>query len=261
MLNITKKQNFIGITIKQQLYFDVTIKSKNHTMSLAKKYVKSKKAYKVNFSLPKTVQGKDIRVLGEFNNWDWDSAPSMKKSKDGYKVEILLAPGKVYEFRYCIDKDTWVNDASADSYKHVSCFCIDNCVVDLLNIDEEVPAKKVVAKKAPVKKVVAKKPVAKKAPAKKAPVKKMPAKKVNLTAIEGVGPKIAGLLAEAGLATFEAVAKAKPAAIKKVLLAAGKRYTMHDPATWPKQAKLLASGKLELLKKLQDELKGGRKAK
>jgi large subunit ribosomal protein L21 len=34
---------------------------------------------------------------------------------------------------------------------------------------------------------------------------------------------------------------------------------MHSPETWPQQAKLLADGKKEELKKLQEELKGGRK--
>jgi large subunit ribosomal protein L21 len=31
-----------------------------------------------------------------------------------------------------------------------------------------------------------------------------------------------------------------------------------DPTTWPKQASLLADGKLDELKKYQDSLKGGR---
>ena len=215
-------------------------------MSLTKKYIKSKKAYKVTFSLPKSTEGSDIRVLGEFNNWDWDAAPSMKKSKDGYKAEILLDPGKIYEYRYCVDHDTWVNDGEADAYCHVSCFAVDNCVVDLLNIVEEVPVKKATTKKSATKKATSKKSLS---------------KKIDLTAIEGVGPKIAGLLTDAGYGSYEAVAKAKPAALKKVLLAAGKRYTMHDPITWPKQAKLLSKGDMTLLKKLQDELKGGRKAK
>jgi len=39
------------------------------------------------------------------------------------------------------------------------------------------------------------------------------------------------------------------------------RYKMHDPTTWPKQAKLAADGKWDELKKLQDELDGGKKAK
>jgi hypothetical protein len=35
---------------------------------------------------------------------------------------------------------------------------------------------------------------------------------------------------------------------------------MHTPTTWPQQAKLAADGKWDELKKLQDELKGGKKA-
>lgn len=210
-------------------------------MTQVKKYVKSKKAYKVKFSLPGTIEGTDIRVLGEFNNWDWDKAPSMKKTKSGYKVEIMLEPGKMYEYRYCIDNETWFNDSNADSYSHVSCFSIENCVIDLPHVEEATQGKKTSGKKVS----------AKKAPA---------TKKVDLTVIEGVGPKISGLLKDAGYETFKAVAKAKPAALKEVLLAAGRRYTMHDPTTWPVQAKLVADGKMDKLKKLQAELKGGKKA-
>jgi len=34
---------------------------------------------------------------------------------------------------------------------------------------------------------------------------------------------------------------------------------MHDPGTWARQAKLAAGDKWDQLKKLQDELDGGRK--
>jgi hypothetical protein len=33
---------------------------------------------------------------------------------------------------------------------------------------------------------------------------------------------------------------------------------MHDPGTWPAQARLAANGEWPLLKEYQDELKGGR---
>lgn len=82
--------------------------------------------------------------------------------------------------------------------------------------------------------------------------------KDDLTLIEGIGPKIAELLNAAGIVTFADLAKAKPAAIKTTLEAAGKRYQMHDPATWPKQATLARDGKMTELKKLQAELKGGK---
>lgn len=80
----------------------------------------------------------------------------------------------------------------------------------------------------------------------------------DLKKIEGVGPKIASLLADGGLPTFAAVAAADVATIKGILEAAGKRYQMHDPTTWPMQAKLAADGKWEELKKWQDESDGGK---
>lgn len=115
-------------------------------------------------------------------------------------------------------------------------------------------AKKATAAKT-TKKVAAKKTVAKKTVAKKANVAD------DLKKIEGIGPKIAGLLVDAGIATFDKLSKTKPAAVKEILLAAGSRYRMHDPATWGKQALMAAKGKWDELKKWQDELKGGKAAK
>ncbi len=123
------------------------------------------------------------------------------------------------------------------------------------------------AKKAPVKKEVAKKPAAKKTEAKKeAAPKKAATKKAakksdadDLKKIEGIGPKIAEVLTAAGIGTYAELSKAKPKAITEILVAASSRYKMHDPATWPKQAKLAADGKWDELKKLQDELDGGKK--
>ena len=91
---------------------------------------------------------------------------------------------------------------------------------------------------------------------KKAPKASVPAD--DLTLIEGIGPKIAELLIAAGIVSFADLAKAKPAAIKTILEAAGKRYQMHDPATWPKQAALARDGKTAELEALQAKLKGGK---
>ncbi len=110
-------------------------------------------------------------------------------------------------------------------------------------------AKTVAPKAAPVAKATEKKVAAPKAATVKAD---------DLTIVEGIGPKIAELLQKAGIVSFADLAKAKPAAIKTILDAAGKRYQMHDPATWPKQAELARDGKQAELAKLQDELKGGK---
>ncbi len=76
--------------------------------------------------------------------------------------------------------------------------------------------------------------------------------------IEGIGPKIASLISESGISSFAQLAKTDPDKIKEVLLAAGNRYKMHDPTTWPQQAGLAAKGKWDELKALQDKLDGGK---
>ena len=88
--------------------------------------------------------------------------------------------------------------------------------------------------------------------------KKGKAKKDDLKKIEGIGPKIASLLNNAGIHTFRELSKTKAKGIKAILEKAGKRYQMHDPTTWPKQAEMAADGKWDELKKWQDELDGGK---
>ena len=79
----------------------------------------------------------------------------------------------------------------------------------------------------------------------------------DLKIIEGVGPKIEGLLKADGIKDWKDLAAAKPERIKAVLTAAGDRYRLADPATWPRQASLAARGNWEELKAYQDRLKGG----
>ncbi|MCD6556236.1 MAG: hypothetical protein J7K64_03495 [Bacteroidales bacterium] len=82
----------------------------------------------------------------------------------------------------------------------------------------------------------------------------------NLKRIEGIGPKIASILKEAKIDTFVKLSKAKAEKISDLLVkTGGNSYNRFDPLTWPEQAKLAAEEKWEELKKLQDELKGGRK--
>ena len=79
-----------------------------------------------------------------------------------------------------------------------------------------------------------------------------------MTKLEGVGPKVAKILNEAGITTFADLAKADAAEVDKVL--DENRLQMLDSAGWIEQAKLAAAGDMEGLAKLQDELKGGRRA-
>lgn len=228
-------------------------------------YVKTKKKYKVTFEVPtdRVGKGRDVRVLGSFNGWSWDNGLAMKNGGGTYKASTELEPGD-YQFRYLIDNQEWQNDWEAEGYT-ASGYHSDNCLLQLEAV--AAPAKKATAKKAATKKAAtptAKKPTATKKPvAKKAATKKAIAKKAtagdDLKRIEGIGPKIAGLLNEAGISTFSDLAKASKTKLADVLTAAGARFRLAKPDTWQEQAKLAAAGKTEELKKLQDELKGGRR--
>jgi NADH-quinone oxidoreductase subunit I len=107
---------------------------------------------------------------------------------------------------------------------------------------------------------------AKAAPAKATPVAEAaapppPAKPDDLTRIEGIGPVISGVLQDAGIKTFAQLADTEVERIREILKAANPNLLrLADPTTWPKQARLAASGKWEALEKLQERLHGGKEA-
>ena len=80
----------------------------------------------------------------------------------------------------------------------------------------------------------------------------------DLTLIEGVGPKAAEALVASGIDTFAKLAKASADDVKTILDASESKVQHLDPTTWAQQAQLAADGKMDELKKLQDELNGGR---
>ena len=94
-----------------------------------------------------------------------------------------------------------------------------------------------------------------------APKKEKGPKLDDLKIIEGVGPKIETLLKEGGINTWAELAEAPVDRLKEILDAAGPRYQIHDPSTWPAQAKFAAEGKFDELKEYQDVLMGGRDTK
>ena len=83
------------------------------------------------------------------------------------------------------------------------------------------------------------------------------AKADDLIIIEGIGPKIAQVLAANGITTFAQLAKAEPTAVQDMLKKSSGRFSLAKPETWAQQAELAAAGNWDALKKLQDELHGG----
>ncbi len=131
-------------------------------------------------------------------------------------------------------------------------------------VKEEAPAApaeevaKVAETAAPVEEVAK---VAETTPAAEPVVEEKPAadaKPDDLKKIEGIGPKIAELINNAGILTFAQLADTSADRLKEILTEAGSRYTMHDPTTWPAQSKMAADGEWDKLKVWQDELDGGK---
>jgi len=90
-----------------------------------------------------------------------------------------------------------------------------------------------------------------------APVELPVRRRDDLTRLEGIGPRIAGLLTEAGFDHFAALAAAPVDRLEAILAAAGSRFRLAQPATWPQQAALLAAGDEAGFAALVAELKGG----
>jgi len=211
-----------------------------------KKFAANGKTCTVTFNLPAEAVhgGQSVMLLGDFNEWSVTNAIVLKQKKDGsFEAKLKLETGHDYEFRFLVDGERWENAWDADGYVPSPYEGVDNGVVKI-----PVPEKPAKKKKAAPKKTV-----------KKTTQKKASTKSDDFKKIEGVGPKIASLLQEGGYKTFADLAKAKVKDLKSILEAAGKRYRIHDPSTWPEQAKLAAAEKWEELDKLQVELKGGKR--
>jgi predicted flap endonuclease-1-like 5' DNA nuclease len=203
---------------------------------------------KITFTLPADIVSEATAgiLLGDFNNWDYTNGIELKKQKDGsMKAVATLEAGSSYQYRFLLNDGRWVNDHNAESFVQVEGLYVENCVI---TVPEEVapPAKAAKAKTVKVTAEVVAEPVIAEVAAD------------DLTKIEGVGKKIAELLVADGITTFAALSKATAKKLKAILDAAGSKFAMHEPATWPKQSKLAAAGKWDELKKLQDELKGGK---
>lgn len=77
----------------------------------------------------------------------------------------------------------------------------------------------------------------------------------DLTIIEGIGPMVADALKTAGITDWKELAAAEVDRLSEILEASGPNYNMHDPATWPAQARLAVEGEWGLLQSYQEEVR------
>ncbi len=86
-------------------------------MALAKQYLKSKPLVKVSFEVSsENVNGKEVALLGDFNNWNKKDTILKKKKNGNYKATVEFPVGSEVQFRYLVDGTYWFNDEAADKY-------------------------------------------------------------------------------------------------------------------------------------------------
>jgi len=197
-------------------------------------------AKKITFTLSADVVGDATTalLLGEFNNWDANNGITLKKQKDGsLKATADLQPGS-YQYRYLLNDGRWVNDERAGDYVQANGFGAENCVITVSEEEKKTdkPKKEKKAAKA----------------------EKAEATPDDLTKIEGIGKKIADLLAAEKIESFKDLSKTSAKKLKNILEVAGSKFNVHDPSSWPEQAKLAAAGKWAELKELQNDLIAGK---
>lgn len=210
---------------------------------------------KITFTLPAAniIGAAECVLLGEFNDWNLDKGIYLQKQADGsMTAELELNAGKDYQYRYLLSNGRWVNDNGEKITSEMHGYPVVNCIVRVPAITKtEKPA----ATKLSKPKTVKAKPVAQSVLRAKATPAIL---KDDLTKVEGIGKKIEALLYKNKIHSYKQLSKATITNLKAILESGGNKFSMHNPGSWPKQAKLAAEGKWEDLEILQKHLKGGK---
>lgn len=197
---------------------------------------------KITFTMPaaNVIGAEGCVLLGEFNDWNLDKGLHLKKQADGsMTAEVKLTAGKDYQYRYLLSNGRWVNDDAEKITSNMSGYPVVNCIIRIPAIIEKEKAVKlkIVKTKTTAKPVVVKE---------------------DLTKVEGIGKKIVALLYKNKIYNYKQLSKSTITNLKSIMQSGGSKFSMHNPGTWPKQAKLAAEAKWEDLDTLQQQLKGGK---
>lgn len=77
----------------------------------------------------------------------------------------------------------------------------------------------------------------------------------DLEVVIGIGPKIAKLLMNRGITTWKLLSETAPNYLEAILHEdGGERFRIHNPASWPQQARLLNEGRWDEFRELRDRL-------
>ena len=83
-------------------------------------------------------------------------------------------------------------------------------------------------------------------------------KEDDLKIVEGIGPKIENLFHNFDVRSWKALSELSVVKCQEVLDSGGDRFRVHDPASWPMQARMAYEGRWKDLARWQDEHQHGK---
>jgi hypothetical protein len=83
---------------------------------------------KVTFVIPNDPSQPRISVVGDFNGWDPEATPLVKRANNTRSASVTLDPNRRYAFRYFVADGGWFNDEAADDYVSNE-FDSQNCII------------------------------------------------------------------------------------------------------------------------------------
>lgn len=80
---------------------------------LKRKGFRGKDKVKVTFMLP--AGSPKAAVVGDFNDWNPEANPLIRRSNQMYSSAVELEKGERYAFRYQLEDGGWLGEAEADA--------------------------------------------------------------------------------------------------------------------------------------------------
>ena len=97
---------------------------------LKRRKVSGSHTVKVSFILPADDPRLPASVAGDFNGWNSEAAPMVRRSNGTCSAVVPLDADVTYRFRYRSADGTWFNDDAADGYQP-NLHGTTDCIVEL----------------------------------------------------------------------------------------------------------------------------------
>ena len=83
---------------------------------LYKRLAKTPDVMIVRFEISGKIWAEQVNLVGDFNDWDQTSLPFNRNREGNWEIELSLAVGQSYRFRYLLNGTEWTDELQADSF-------------------------------------------------------------------------------------------------------------------------------------------------